>query len=114
VLDTVYHGYAQLDPGVTGNFFSTYYFSSDAAKTSTTQTSISGGGIWANGQVYTQQDRLPGANVVRSPCGGSSAILNINNRIALTSSDSSASGMITDDDATVSVTQQVHIQWYPC
>jgi hypothetical protein len=33
VVDAVYHGYAQLDPGVTGNFISTYYFSQDAADT---------------------------------------------------------------------------------
>jgi hypothetical protein len=33
IVDAVYHGYAQLDPGVTGNFISTYYFFQDAADT---------------------------------------------------------------------------------
>ncbi|RNJ58983.1 hypothetical protein D7B24_003803 [Verticillium nonalfalfae] len=114
VVDSVYHGFALLDPGVTGNFFSTYYFSADAAKTSTTQTSIRGGGPWAAGQVYTKQDIVPAGDVVRSPCGGSQATLNIINRIALNSEKPEAFGMITNDDATVSLQQQVHIEWYKC
>lgn len=51
VLDSTYHGYAQLDTGVTGTFLSTYYFSQDATATTTTRTSITGGGLWAAGQV---------------------------------------------------------------
>jgi hypothetical protein len=30
VIESTYHGYAQLDAGVTGTFYSTYYFSQDA------------------------------------------------------------------------------------
>lgn len=33
VVESTYHGYAQLDAGVTGNFFSTYFFSQDAGAT---------------------------------------------------------------------------------
>lgn len=39
---------------------------------------------------------------------------NINNRIALTSTNSTASGSVTDDDATVAFTQQVHLSWQKC
>lgn len=39
---------------------------------------------------------------------------NINNRIALTSTNSTASGSVTDDDATVAFTQQVHLAWQKC
>lgn len=39
---------------------------------------------------------------------------NINNRIALTSTNTSASGQVTDDDATVAFTQQVHLSWQKC
>ncbi|KAK3290304.1 uncharacterized protein B0H64DRAFT_378833 [Chaetomium fimeti] len=113
VLESTYHGYAQLEKGVTGNFYSTYYFSQDAQATTTTQTSISGGGIWEQGQVYTKADQIPTASYIFSPCGAN-GILNINNRIALTSSNSSASGLITDDDATVAFTQQVNIAWRSC
>ena len=99
---------------MTGTFYSTYYFSADASNTATSTTTISGGGVWANGQVYTKKTDLPATNNPRSGCKGGDAILNINNRIALTSSNSGASGMISDDDATVALTQQVHIVWYPC
>ena len=113
VLESTYHGYAQLEKGVTGNFYSTYYFSQDASATTTTKTSISGGGIWESGQVYTKADQIPTASFIYSPCGAS-GILNINNRIALTSTDAAASGQITDDDATVAFTQQLNIAWRTC
>lgn len=113
VVDSTYHGFAQLDPGVTGTFYSTYYFSQDAAATTTTTTSISGGGVWAAGQVYVKTDTIPTASIIWNPCG-SSGILNINNRIALTSTNTSASGLLTDDDATVAFTQQIHISWRSC
>jgi len=98
---------------VTGSFYSTYFFSQSAADTTTTQTSISGGGIWAQGQVYTKADTIPTASYIYSPCGAN-GILNINNRIALTSTNSSAMGELTDDDATVAFTQQIHLNWKTC
>lgn len=98
---------------MTGTFFSTYYFSQAPSDTTTTQTTISGGGIWAEGQVYTKTDKVPTASYIYSPCG-SNGILNVNNRIALTSSNSSAVGEITDDDATVAFTQQINLAWKPC
>lgn len=55
LVDSTYHGYAQMDTGVKGTFYSTYYFSQDASATTTTQTSLTGGGIWAAGQVYTKE-----------------------------------------------------------
>ncbi|KAK4224355.1 hypothetical protein QBC38DRAFT_18289 [Podospora fimiseda] len=113
VVESTYHGYAQLDKGITGTFYSTYYFSQDAKATTTTQTSIAGGGIWASGQVYTKADRIPTASYIYSPCGAN-GILNVNNRIALTSTNSSAAGEITNDDATVAFTQQVNLMWRAC
>ncbi|KAI1635540.1 hypothetical protein F4809DRAFT_642418 [Biscogniauxia mediterranea] len=113
VVESTYHGYAQLEEGITGTFYSTYYFSQDAAATTTTQTSIQGGGLWEGGDVYTKQDQVPTASIIWSPCGAT-GILNVNNRIALTSSNASASGQISDDDATVAFTQQVHVSWQAC
>ncbi|KAK0612404.1 hypothetical protein B0T17DRAFT_593403 [Bombardia bombarda] len=113
VVESTYHGYAQLEKGITGTFYSTYYFSQDAAATTTTQTSIAGGGIWANGQVYTKADKIPTASYIYSPCGAS-GILNVNNRIALTTTNATALGEITDDDATVAFTQQLNINWKVC
>lgn len=114
VMTSVYHGFALLERGVNGDFLSTYFFSDNAANSCTTRTRIVGGGIWADGQVYTQEDSVPASEVVKSPCGGSSSILNINNRVSLTSSVSSASGMISNDDQTLALTQQIHINWYEC
>jgi len=112
VLSSTYHGFALLEGGVNADFFSTYYYSEKAADTFTTRTTISGGGVWADGQVYTKEDVAP-QPIVRAPCGDS-AILNINNRISLRSSNSQASGMITNDDATVDLSQQLVIDWYEC
>ncbi|KAH7316851.1 hypothetical protein B0I35DRAFT_409994 [Stachybotrys elegans] len=113
VVESTYHGYAILEKGVTGTFYSTYYFSQDAGSTTTTRTTITGGGVWAQGQVYTKQDQIPTASVIWSPCGATGN-LNINNRIGLTSTNASAYGSITDDDATVAFTQQMNLQWRPC
>jgi hypothetical protein len=113
VVESTYHGFALLENGVTGTFFSTYFFSQDASATTTTRTTINGGGVWAEGQVYTKSDSVPTASLIFSPCGAS-GILNINNRISLTSSSNSASGEITDDDATVAFTQQLNLSWKTC
>ncbi|CAN8100707.1 unnamed protein product [Discula destructiva] len=113
VVDSTYHGYAQMDTGVSANFLSTYYFSQDASATTTTRAMLTGGGAWAAGQVYTKQDTVPTASIIWAPCGAQ-GILNVNNRIALTSTNSSASGQVTDDDATVAFTQQLHVSWQPC
>jgi hypothetical protein len=113
VIESTYHGYAQLEKGITGTFYSTYYFSQDAKATTTTRTSIEGGGTWAAGQVYTKQDQVPTTSTIWSPCGAE-GLLNINNRVALTSTNATASGQISDDDATVALTQQVHFAWQEC
>ncbi|KAI9163996.1 hypothetical protein HJFPF1_05631 [Paramyrothecium foliicola] len=113
IVESTYHGYAILEKGVKGDFFSTYYFSQDAAATTTTRVSIQGGGVWEAGQVYTKQDQIPTASVIWSPCGANGN-LNINNRIGLTTTNTTAYGSITDDDATVAFTQQLNMQWRPC
>ncbi|CRK39464.1 hypothetical protein BN1708_001671, partial [Verticillium longisporum] len=113
VVESTYHGFAQLDQGVSGTFFSTYFFSQDAGATTTTSTSIEGGGIWKDGQVYTKQDVIPTAALIWAQCGAS-GILNVNNRINLVSRVPSAYGSITDDDATVAFTQQVNVKWQKC
>jgi hypothetical protein len=79
----------------------------------TTKATLTGGGEWAQGAVYTKEDKVETASVIWSPCG-TTGTLNVNNRIALTSSDSKASGSISDDDATVAFNQQVHFAWQPC
>ncbi|KAK7192033.1 secreted protein [Paraphaeosphaeria sporulosa] len=113
VVSATYHGWARMDKGVTGDFITSYYFSQDAGKTSTTRMSATGGGALTNGQVYTKQDNVETTAVVWSPCG-TNGILNVNNRISLRSSNSSAYGELSNDDATIAFTQQVHVSWQPC
>lgn len=115
VVEATYHGFAILDQGVTGSFLSSYFFSQDPDALSVTRTEIEGGGMWADGKVYTKQDEVPSASMIYSPCGAE-GMLNINNRISLRTDGKNpeASGSITDDDATIAFTQQVNIQWQKC
>lgn len=75
--------------------------------------SIKGDAKLALGDVYTKTDKVETTSVIWSPCG-SNGILNINNRLSLTSTDPKAAGEFTNDDATVALTQQLHVAWRPC
>jgi hypothetical protein len=75
-------------------------------------TAVGGKGLEL-GQVYTKQDKVETTATIWSPCG-TTGILNVNNRISLTSTNSSAAGELSDDDATVAFTQQLHVAWRPC
>jgi hypothetical protein len=72
-----------------------------------------GGGSLALGEVYTKNDKVETTATIWSPCG-TTGILNINNRLSLTSTDSKASGELSNDDATVAFTQQLHVSWRAC
>jgi hypothetical protein len=113
VVDATYHGWARLDEGVTGTFITTYFFSQDAGKTQTTRMSAVGGGALINGQVYTKQDSVETTATIWSPCG-QNGILNINNRISLTNKKPDQAGEMSNDDATVAFTQQLHVAWRKC
>ncbi|CAN9426383.1 unnamed protein product [Alternaria alternata] len=104
---------SQEASSVTGSFITTYYFSQDAGKTQTTRMSAVGGGALLNGQVYTKQDSVETTATIWSPCG-QNGILNINNRIALTNKKSDQAGEMSNDDATVAFTQQLHVAWRAC
>lgn len=119
VVSSTYHGFAQLDPGVTGSFSSIYFLSSLLSSTFSTSTSILGGGTYSDGNVYTQTKTISTSKLVLSPCGGllglgTSAALNVGNTVSLASSNASASGQMTDDDATFGTTQKVAVKWFSC
>lgn len=78
----------------------------------TTKSSISGK-AWLNGDVYTKEDLVETTATIWSPCGDT-GLLNINNRIALTATSTTAAGEISNDDATVAFTQQLHVSWRKC
>ncbi|CZS88628.1 uncharacterized protein RAG0_00574 [Rhynchosporium agropyri] len=112
VVDATYHGWARLDAGVTGTFVSSYFFSQAASQTCSTRSTISGK-QWLEGDIYTKQDLIESTAVIWSPCGAS-GILNVNNRIALSSTNAKLTGELSNDDATVSFTHQLHVAWQPC
>lgn len=119
VVQTTYHGFAQLDQGVTGTFESGYSFEDEGGRNAvggreaTVQSSIQGGGSWSRGQVYTKTDTVPASKVVRSPCG-QNVRLTIRTHLSLTGTNDTAEGTLTGDDATISFTQQVNINWQKC
>jgi hypothetical protein len=63
--------------------------------------------------MYTKEDKIENAAVVWSPCGAN-GILNVNNRIALTSNTDSGSGEISNDDATIKFEQKIRLAWRSC
>jgi len=111
IMQATYHGYVRLDPGVSANFISSYYFSQAAEKTAMTRTNLSGP-EYQNGKTYTKQDSIENKSMIWSPCGAN-GILNINNRIALTG-PSNRAGEISNDDATIKFEQKLRIQWRRC
>jgi len=123
VLDATYHGYAQLDPGVTGSLSTSYSFAGgrpdrrSGRTESTTQTSISGGGGYEAGGVYTKTDAIPVNSRVRAPCGKNATMV-IRTRINLEAGggggEGEGEGMLTGDDATFALTQQMRIEWEAC
>jgi Domain of unknown function (DUF4360) len=71
------------------------------------------GSQWLDGDTYTKDDKVQSASVIWSPCGAN-GILNVNNRISLTSNSANGTGELSDDDATVAFTQQINLQWGNC
>ncbi|KAK3329924.1 hypothetical protein B0H66DRAFT_611052 [Apodospora peruviana] len=113
VMDVTYHGFAQLDSGVSGSFTSTYEFNSgNGGKSCTTQANITGGGAYESGTVYTKSDVVPVVSRVKAPCGRNATLL-IRTRVNLSeqTGNASATGTLTGDDATFALEQQVHIGW---
>lgn len=112
LVTATYHGYVRLDAGVKANFLSSYYFSQAASKTASSRTELSGS-EYKDGRMYTKEDQIENASMVWSPCGAN-GILNINNRIALTSNNNQATGEISNDDATIKFEQKLRLKWQKC
>ncbi|KAH6665553.1 hypothetical protein B0J14DRAFT_457786, partial [Halenospora varia] len=98
ILKTIYRGYAQLDAGVSGSQSATYYFSGQSAQCSTT-SNFKG----PTAKNYAIEDNVAVTSTVWSPCGANLPI-NIKSQIALTTSSSTAKGLLTTDSADGTVT----------
>lgn len=58
VMTATYHGYVRLDPGVTANFISSYYFSQDAGRSGNFRTTLTGP-EYQSGKTYTYDIPFP-------------------------------------------------------
>jgi len=108
IYSTVYRGYVGLDAGITGQQATTFYFSGQTAQ-STTSTSFKGP---IDGD-YEVDDDVNLTSTIWSPCGAEAA-LNLNSQLRLSSSNSAASGQITDDSIDGKITFVVGVQWQTC
>lgn len=108
ILSADYRGYSSIQKGVTGTLKSTYYFSGQTAQSSTEYSFI--GPVTGD---YLKHDEADSTSVVWSPCGAS-GMLNINSQVRLTSSNSSATGLLTTDSTDLKFTQVVYVQWKKC
>ncbi|KAF2247553.1 hypothetical protein BU26DRAFT_349510 [Trematosphaeria pertusa] len=108
VLSADYRGYAAVQKGVTGTLKSTYYFSGQTQQSSTEYNFVGP----VNGD-YLKHDEADSTSIVWSPCGAN-GMLNINSQVRLTSSNTSATGMLTTDSTDLKFTQVVYVQWQKC
>ncbi|KAJ4364091.1 hypothetical protein N0V83_009546 [Neocucurbitaria cava] len=108
ILSADYRGYSAIQKGVSGTLKSTYYFSGQTAQTST-EYDFTGP---ANGD-YLKHDEADSTSIVWSPCGAS-GMLNINSQVRLTSTNASATGLLTTDSTDLKFTQVVYVQWQKC
>lgn len=64
-------------------------------------------------QDYTRHDEADSTSVVWSPCG-TTANLNVNSQVRLSSTSSKASGLLTTDSTDLKFKQVVYVQWQKC
>jgi len=108
ILNTEFRGYAGLDKGVTGVQQATYYFSGSSAQASTSTTFV--GPVDGD---YEITDAIPFTSTIWSPCGAALP-LNINSQVRLSSTVSTATGLLTDDSIDGNVQFVVGVQWQQC
>ncbi|KAH3920648.1 hypothetical protein HBI56_219330 [Parastagonospora nodorum] len=108
ILSADYRGYAAIQKGITGTLKSTYYFSGQTAQTSTEYNFVGP----VNGD-YLKHDEADSTSIIWSPCGAA-GMLNINSQVRLTSTNSSATGLLTTDSTDLKFSQVVYVQWQKC
>lgn len=103
-VEATYHGFAQIDKGVTGTASSSYILSSGIATNSNSQNRFETA-AFAQGQVWTEQDVVGTTVVARSKWEQSINML-VRTRLSLYSFNATASATVTRDDATIAFTKQ--------
>jgi len=105
VSEGLYYGFMnQLDSGVTAQWTSTYYFSTNAANTAVSQATQAGNSAWTN--VNYAKSSLASSLVY--PNCGASAILTVSVRFAMSATSSTASGSGSLDR------HRINLNWLTC
>jgi hypothetical protein len=104
-----YRGFAQLDPGVTGQQRSEYWIQGVSGRSIPLRSDIFG--PYAND--YRYSDRLGLTSVVWAPCGMTRA-LNVKASVAVVGANSRRSGLMTVDSIDGEVKHVYGIQWRRC
>ncbi|MBE3047900.1 DUF4360 domain-containing protein [Candidatus Bathyarchaeota archaeon] len=135
VIKTTYHGFATLDEGVNGVFETEYIFADEDGVGLVggllgliggllggvgellgivTRVVIPGGGLLVDGDSFTVSDEVTLEKLVRSPCEGQNADMLVKMMVELDSQVGHAQGSLTEDDATIALEQQMHLEWKKC
>lgn len=102
VVQTIYHGFAQLENGVAGTFPATYTLSPGSTTNNPPPTTFPASS-WTTGGVYTKQDIVTATENIRN-ANQRDVSLTIRTRILLNVANSTVAGTLTVDDATVAIT----------
>ncbi|CAI4213041.1 unnamed protein product [Parascedosporium putredinis] len=113
LVQTTFHGFAVLDPGVSGTFESRYAFGNAAQSSLVSSTIESSPESMSSGEEYMATATIPDDRKVYSPCGEEVDLV-IQTNINLRSRNETGSGSINDENATVALTQQVNLAFEPC
>ncbi|CZR68010.1 uncharacterized protein PAC_17909 [Phialocephala subalpina] len=109
VFQTTFRGYTYLDPAVTARESALYYFSGPNQQQVTTSTTFHG----PVNENYVINSAVAFTSLVWSPCGAHWP-LNLGTQVTLTSTNSSQSGLMTDDTIDGSIKYITGIQWQRC
>jgi len=106
-LQSTYHGFAQLDAGVTGTFSSQYSISPGQVLTggNPNPVTISSAGFGGAGNVYAKED-VAGVRVNAGSANQRVVSYTVRTRLRLQQGQSSQVGFFSDDDLTLAITAQ--------
>ncbi|OIW27131.1 hypothetical protein CONLIGDRAFT_656331 [Coniochaeta ligniaria NRRL 30616] len=102
VINTTYHGFAQLDSGVVGTL-SVAYILSPGSTTNSPPPAMFPASSWSIGEVYTKRDSVTATENIQNT-NQRDVSLTIRTRIMLIVANSTMAGTLSIDDATVAIT----------
>lgn len=103
-FNATYHGFAQLDSGVTGSL-SADYILSPGSTGSEPPTAVISGSAFTDGGVYEKDDTVTTETTINTTNQQNVSFV-VRTRLSLQAMNATVSGTLTDDDATISIASQ--------